>query len=348
MRRTESTRADRGHENQTVGQTADSIVVYRSHGRPVVIREASEIASATRSVPNVRAPLTADSIAKIRAALVKTASISKRGLASVSNGLLVLYAAEAPTPAEYHRRIAKLPVTIKESPIPGGTRRDFYVNRELKLSVFVANTNGSTGEEGATTEPQPGHAAEEADGAFAVTAPSVGAALGSVDYCEYTDEYGYWSGDCAVQADIDDALSTVAALDSDLDGLESEAAAAQSNYCEEQFEPDPDVCGGSHLLGSALAVGGPFDAVTPESNETRCPAQSLDGASVPQFGCAMEAVGAVYAVGGFIVARAAVMSVSARLAAVTMAEVGWAAAGSIVAFGAAAIGLAAYIDCLAG
>lgn len=266
---------------------------------------------------------------------------------SVSNGLLVLYAAEAQTPAEYHRRIAKLPVTIKESPIPGGMRRDFYVNRELKLSVFVANRGASTGAEGATSEPEPGRPAEEADGALGATAPSVGAPLGSADYCEYTDEYGDWSGDCATQADIDDALATVAALDSDLDGLESEAAAAQSNYCGEQFEPDPDVCGGSHLSGSALAVGGPFDAVTSGPNESRCPVETVTAGSVPQFGCAMEAVGAVYAVGGFIVARAAVMSVSARLAAVTMAEVGWAATGSIIAFGAAAIGLGAYIECLA-
>jgi len=251
--------------------------------------------------------------------------------------LLVVDALEAPTAAEYHRRIAMLPVKITVTPTTGGLRRDFYVRAKLRLTEFVATTEFvaksvvAAGDDAAVALLSgPARPAEQGDGVAAAIAPSL--ELAPSDYCEYSDEFGYWSGDCATEADINDALATIAALDSDIDGLLSAAtttAAFDSDLDGLQAQTRDLEANG---LQGELAVGGPSDMVA-FSAASPCPTQPeprKSGTAAAPAGCVREAIEATAGMLGWIAAKYAAMSVMGRGAAATAGEVGWAVTGIIV------------------
>jgi hypothetical protein len=341
---------------KAVKPSIDSIIVHPARGLPVVISGAVAGAGVQKRVPTSGKPISGDSIAKLREQLLKVASVSKRGLASVSNMLIVLDALEAPTPAEYHRRIAALPVTISESPTAGGSRRDVYVRGKLTLTVFVASNGGPTRDDAAVRYSEPTQLSEPGDTVTAATATPPAPSSAGLDYCEYTDDYGYWSGDCATQGDIDDLLATTAALDSDVEGLQSEADGALSQ-CQANYYPQN--CLGSHELEfdiqGDLSVGGPSDAVA-VSISLPCGEPSAGSGTglrvaTARFPCAQQAIEATAGFVGWLAAKAAAIYVANRpiaAAATTMSEVGWLTAGLIAGAFTFGFTVGNYINCLSG
>ena len=172
----------------------------------------------------------------------------------------------------------------------------------------------------------------------------------------YTDDYGYWSGDCATQGDIDDLLATTAALDSDVEGLQSEADGALSQ-CQANYYPQN--CLGSHELEfdiqGDLSVGGPSDAVA-VSISLPCGEPSAGSGTglrvaTARFPCAQQAIEATAGFVGWLAAKAAAIYVANRpiaAAATTMSEVGWLTAGLIAGAFTFGFTVGNYINCLSG
>jgi hypothetical protein len=274
--------------------------------------------------------------------------------------LIVLDALGAPTREEYHKRIAQLPVVIKVTPTPTGTRRDYLVNGKLKESVFFGKDPVTSGDDspstGAGTD-DPGFA-EARSGPNAEEPNSMSFTLR--DECGYTDDYGTWSGDCAAQEDIDDLYATMASLSDEVDGVQSDVASAEDDYCSRQIIPDPEdpTCSSdwielSSLTGAAESdgIGGPFVASEALSTGT-CPTGIANTRADPldtrhAFGCGAEAVEEAAGLVGWVGAHVAASSVGARGALATASEVGWSVAGLIA--GAFTFGFtsARYIQCLA-
>ena len=171
--------------------------------------------------------------------------------------------------------------------------------------------------------------------------------IAGLDYCEYTDEYGYWSGDCATEADVDDALATVASLDSDVEGLQSDADDALA-ACEEVRR---DCLDGHSLEFDAqreLEVGGPSAGLTWHSAPP-CPGGIAGNAADLRIGtpdgCAGHALAAAAGLFGFFATKSLTSSLISR-GALTASELFWTTGALIAVAFDAGWAIGSYIDCL--
>lgn len=295
-----------------------------------------------------------DSVAKWRESLDKFAKVSRRKEASVVLSRIVLDAVSARSDAEYHEKIAQLPVVITDSAGVddrgrAGYYRNYSVYGKTRTSVFhptagepVSGLDASWPE---VDEANPGLTEDE---------PSVASA--ALTWCVDDLPEGYWEGECATQAEIDDANSAMAALETEMDGVESDVAHAE--YCAEHPE-DYQTCADQEE-NTASDADGP---VSPEWLEdggvvgsaqaqwaiaADCAAEEPDAnfmlAWTARESCAMEAAQAGIAAVAWWGSKVAARAVLA--AATTSNAAGWAIFGAMTTGFALAGAAGSYITCL--
>jgi hypothetical protein len=342
----------------------DSVIIRssdgRSHSLPV-----TGFASALPTEDQVRLPL-ADTLKKIRNALNALAAASKRGAASVAYMNLITDALEAPTKAEFHERLSKLPVTIEVTPtvdVSGNIsiRRRYYVDGKLRLTLFAASKTGAAGSDGpGATELNPDQSVGPLADDGANPRDQANSTVNTVslspvfDYCEYTDPESsqFFSGDCATQQDLDDLAATVATVDTEVEGAQAESDAALETYCEHPDPNDSETC----LLSRAPPEVSPVFHVEGDGDvplhidvlqrPAPCPTEpAIAAANSENSGCVGQAIAAGAGFGGWIATKYAALAIWQTPDA-PVAAVGWGIFACVAAGASAGWAFADFIDCL--
>jgi len=267
--------------------------------------------------------------AGLRAVTVKSKGRPKTA-AAADRLISLLDVMDATTPAEFHRRVEKLPVRINPVMVSGGRRLDVYVNDKLKASWFVGVSDTPTQSDGSigALSQEPSELAETVtplDAATFRTTPR--------DYCEDDG----WSGDCATEEEVSDAIATVTAVEAEVDGLQSDQGSAEDDCATRLggFENCVYVESPQQLTEVANPFfEGPSDASAFDS--PRCVFKS----------CAAEAAATVIGGAAWLFTRMGVHAIVARGTAAVGLELTAAVGGTIVAGAALGLAIGFYIDCL--
>jgi len=317
-------------------------------------------ASALRSMPS-------DSIVKWRRLLDKIAKASKRGESAVTLRRIVLYAMTAPSDAEFHSRIAQLPVTITDSAGAQdgvfGHYRNYGVRGVTRASFFVrdgvGNRNFSRDEDRSWIDGE-GERISVADPALARAENAGGKSMRD---CSMTSPYDnlYYEGDCATEEDIDDGMAAIAAMDAEIN----------YDYAEASCDPasDPQQCGASDdALGPEANVSAPrYESVDMREDGSEnsalpdfvdlslvsgCTASGpIDAAGKPDAhgntrrGCVQQGLDAAAGILGWGLAKYGAYLVLTSVEVPPVGAVVAAVAGSILAGWGAVSGVASYLTC---
>jgi hypothetical protein len=213
--------------------SVETLTIYGRHGeRTTVTRAQSELVRAVAF--RKLSPERLDSVAKLKRelllALSQPVDIRKPLLkgrpamaprkAKMQRLLVVLEAMSAGTEAEYHAIVSRLGVSMFRKTIRDGDER-LAVHTDYALDGRIAVSRTTVIEE--LDLPKRGAGGPAAEPA-------------SLNQCEYTDDDGqHWSGDCATQQQIDDAIAVLAATSADMEDMEADAR-ADVEYCQEVMD----------------------------------------------------------------------------------------------------------------
>jgi len=272
-----------GHRG--VRQTAD---LYDQAGQPIRHVEGQNFGAAV--VPIIK-QLRSDraTLEQWRANAKRFAARSPRGMASVAMMIQIIDALSAPTPAEYHARLQKLPVKVATTPAgpnERGTVTTFSIDNVVRLRVFTEAVAVVADDAG------PGGPAPEM-----TTAVETG-----IQDCP--------DGPCATDQERQDALAMAVALDSQAGGLESEMNGEWGAYvaaCDGGTKAcDDDALEGGTMLGGPSAVereircGGEFYNFVGATASTHAAAFALIGAALaPPVGALVLTGLALGVIGGY-------------------------------------------------
>lgn len=341
--------------SEPVSETADSmsrggvivhsVVTYSRSGDSQLHQGTSP--AAFSALPNVQGGITPEILAKIRADLRRFEKVSKRGAAAFTMTHQVIDAFGAPK-EEFHDRIAQLPVSVSVTTIGheagrNHTRRDYYVSGQLKLSVVVSVPAGEEPSRPALSSSAEFNTPEGDAEEVHVSAPS--------NYCEYTDPETseFFSGDCATQQEIDDALIAIAAVESEIEWVSLELDETFEEYCANITEITvrwEEGCE-SQNFSTLFHQSAPDAGLLPygESADTVYECSSSDSATLSDVSCAAEIYFAGLAVAGWFGTKYAALAVMTAIAP-PAAAVAWAAFGVIAGGASAAFGVASAIQCM--
>lgn len=208
---------------------ADGSIEERFAGADLLSRVTSSAAS-LRSANKAK-------YAEMRATLNEWAKKSKRGEAGIATMLKIVNALDAPTDAEFRARLHQLPISIARTPARdalgrAGTRTDYSRKGVLRVRTFrlaqddmsrrAVAVGGATVDDAPEPNDDPGSSDLMAD-------PSSGAPL-PVE-CTYTDDESIvWTGECATQGEIDDAMIVSIALEDEMAALGVEVDDMTADY----------------------------------------------------------------------------------------------------------------------
>jgi hypothetical protein len=202
---------------------------------------------------------------------------SKRGMASVAMMLQIIDALSAPTAAEYHARLQKLPIKVTHTPSGTsveGTLTTFAIKNVVRLRLFTAPVV-AVGDDTSAPAEGPGGPRE----------PDAAATVAAQEECY--DDYGQPTA-CATEQDRQDAIVTAIAIDDEASALESEMNQQWAEY-EAYCNDNPWACEGSE----GEAVGGP----SAMDSGARCGSEfwNFVGAAASTHAAAFALVGAALA-----------------------------------------------------
>ncbi|HEX7122965.1 MAG TPA: hypothetical protein VF178_11385 [Gemmatimonadaceae bacterium] len=234
---------------------------------PYAERESSRVDGAglalamVKGVAQLRAAAS-DSLESWRRNLELLAGVSKRRRESVVLLTQVLEALAARTDAEFHERVAALPVTISETAgrdAKGnpGVYRTYSVKGISRIRLFrplQGFAPAGRPDDGLASEPlELEGEGESADVAWSsVSYGDVAPIESGTDWCEMTDEdYGYFEGECATQQEVDDAASILASMETDNNDIIDDVTSDSIAYCN-QIPQDYEYCNASFADGGAL------------------------------------------------------------------------------------------------
>lgn len=353
---------------QVVEESSQSVV--RTTAEAATPPASGTVSDLVQGIRTLR-QLPADSITKWRNGLDRIAKMSRRGDASVSMRRMILDAIAAPSDAEFHERLAQLPVTITSAAGynngVSGQYRSYAVRGAAPIRLFFPSR--SVGR-----QPPDDDASSwiEGDGdgeRIIVNAAFVIGAEGApetpaLDVCSTTWEGIPYQGDCATQQEIDEGLAAIAAMDVELadDSAEAEQLCLEKfqEACDVPYEEDVEVAVKESTPVAALLYeledGSEEYFVLPavEAMPTRgsCGAAGKVRAAVDvrilgsasTQGCAVEAASFAVGVLSWIVAKATVYDVVT--AGASSLGVTVAVTGTILAGLGAGLAIGSYISCL--
>lgn len=333
-------------------QRVDSIVVYSNAGAQKAVVRRADLRNSASTVP--RADASFADPAALRMRLEQVAPVLKGGTGSVAMMLQLARALEAPTRENHRNVLAKLPLSVRiSSARDGSARRDFYVRGTLKLSVFGATD---------AADPMPQRFATWRGGVPSAQSASSLTASSDEDWCTTEFQGVVYYDECATQQDVDDGWATIAALDYEVDGLESQFNAAIASHCG----GDPYACddlpepeSGEEEIGAPTVVAGGIpgrvqdhlllDARLRPSDDEDCGHSGSPHLVVASGGdCAVAAISAVAGLYGFGLAKDAAVGLLTSAVKVTARRallVGL--GGTVTAALSVGIGVGAFLECLA-
>jgi len=310
----------------TVASTRSDSFGFASLPR-VEINNWAPLASQLRKV-------SADSVLKWRKSLDAIAKASKRGEQAVAMRRTILAALTSNTETEYRAWLAELPVSVAVTPSSldgvAGEYRTYRVRGRVQHTIFVRHQQPSA-------LPFGGPSAED-------TPTGLANSQGKID-CSATWQGVEYTGECATQSEIDDALAILTAMDYE---VAADFAAAQAE-CTVVYLDDV-VCNlyesGGELTGTEAArtdaVGGPFvsDVAITSSAPVEC-AVSAEG----KFTCVTQAIAAVGDTFGWLATKVgAYYLVAAEIPPPALA-VGIAVGAALYSGYAAGMSILAYYNC---
>lgn len=180
--------------------------------------------------------------------------LQRPGKKGSSGALAVIGALRAPTTDEFHRRVRALPVSISyadESDASGRrtVRKTFTHSSGRTTSIVTGASLGEAapsaatrGEGEAAADFELGESSEPPSQELTEEGDLVGAWSHAETDCSYTDsESNYWSGPCATEQDIEDAVILALSMDAENASMSSQISSEQSAYCAMHPE-DYDTC----------------------------------------------------------------------------------------------------------
>jgi hypothetical protein len=278
----------------------------------------------------------AGTLAMLRDEYDRFISSSSRGATRFAMTLQVLHALEAPTKAEYSRRIGELPVRVDAKATVGedgrvSTRKDYFIANELRLTTFESPRAPAATYTQLEEQPLSGPNAAALDAGWD----------GPLN-CEYIDEEGaLWSGPCATPQELQEAMTTYVVLEAEGEVAYDEYEYARGIYCF-YYPGDLDVC---------LAESPPPDA----DMASMQPVDEVEACSGPYVNSIWEDTIArpclLEGIQGGIAAAAWIGAKVGAIAVVTSATppsgaVGWAIFGVATTGFALAGSAASFLDCL--
>jgi hypothetical protein len=187
------------------------------------------------------------------------ARLSKRGSAGVATILQIIDAMEAPTDAEQHARIRRLPVKVEKFPANDGrvgTYTNFVVGNTLRLQVFRSTPSRF---EPLELHSQPMARSDDSDGPAAAhdSAHEESIEHGAEDSCYYEGQ----PAECATEQELDDAMILALATEDEAILLDSEMTyeyQALEAYCNANPWACPAISSGAFLNVDGVLPRGPF------------------------------------------------------------------------------------------
>ena len=298
-----------------------------------------------RSIP-------ADSIKQLRATLLNYAKATKSDPSSLSMMLTIVDAITATSDDEFHLKIQSLPIQIVRHI---RAKRDSVVGIEVEYrlrGVLKARTFRAVETElkrGAAMLAPPENAAENAT--IQLGGPSDSFPTTRAITCQYyTPDAVLIEGECATQQEIDDALTTLIALDAEIAGAQATVATSSSEYCSSHaadcatWEQDDAASVGGPRAEAAAPLYASLANYSFDSIDEALGAGHVTHLMVAR-GCASAVWGYVASLGAFGVAAFALghAATATAVAAPVAAVVGIALGGAV--FAAAAVigtGIAVY------